>query len=74
MWTYMTCVPGALGHLVEMEPKESWVARGKLGPKDHVVLMERKEQRERPGSRDPPDKKDSEGTKAAVERHDWLHT
>ena len=63
-----------LGHLVEMEPKESWVARGKLGPKDHVVLMERKEQRERPGSRDPPDKKDSEGTKAAVERHDWLHT
>ena len=63
-----------LEHLVEMEPKETWVARGKLGPKDHVVLMERKEQRERPGSRDPPDKKDSEGTKAAVERHDWLHT
>ena len=63
-----------LGHLVEMEPKETWVARGKLGPRDHVVLMERKEQREGLGSRDPPDKKDPEETKATVERHDWLHT
>ena len=35
-----------LGHLVEMEPKETWAAQGKLGPKEHVVLMERKEQRE----------------------------
>ena len=50
------------------------VARGKLGPKDHVVLMERKEQRENLGSRVPPDKKDSEGTKVTVERHDRLHT
>ena len=63
-----------LGHLVEMEPKETWAARGKLGPRDHVVLMERKEQRESLGSRVPLDKKDSEGTKATVEFHDWLHT
>ena len=62
-----------LGHLVEMEPKETWVARGKLGPRDHLVLTERKEQRESLGSRVPPDKKESEGTKATVERHDWLH-
>ena len=62
-----------LGHLVEMEPKETWAARGKLGPRDHVVLTERKEQRERLGSRVPPDKKGSEGIKATVERHDWLH-
>ena len=62
------------GHLVEVEPKETWAARGKLGPRDHVVLTERKEQRESLGSRVPPDKKESEGTKATVERHDWLHT
>ena len=63
-----------LGHLVEKEPKETWAARGKLAPRDHVVLMERKEQRESLESRVPLDKKDSEGTKATVERLDWLHT
>ena len=63
-----------LGYLAEMEPKETWAAREKLGTKDQVVLIERKEQRDSLGSRVPPDKKDSEGTKAIVERHDWLHT
>ena len=59
------------GHLVVMEPKETWAARGRLGPRDHVVLMERKEQRETLGSKVQPDRKDSEGTKATVE---LLHT
>ena len=54
-----------------MEPKETWAARGRLGPRDHVVLMERKEQRETLGSEVQPDRKDSEGTKATVE---LLHT
>ena len=62
------------GHLVVMEPKETLAARGKLGPRDHVVLMERKGQKESLGSRVPPDKKESEGTKATVEPQDWLHT
>ena len=52
-----------LGHLVEMEPKETWVAREKMGPRDHLELTERKEQRESLGSRVPPDKKESEGNK-----------
>ena len=49
-------------------------AKVDLGSPGHVVLMERKEQRESLGSRVPPDKKDSEGTKATVERHDLLYT
>ena len=57
-----------------MEPKETWAARGKLGPRERVVLMEKKEQRENLGSRVPLDKKDSEGSKATVERHNWFHT
>ena len=49
-------------------------AKVDLGSPGHVVLMERKEQRESLGSRVPPDKKDSEGTKATVERQDLLYT
>ena len=45
-----------------------------MGPRDFVVLMERKEQRESLGSRVLPGKKESEGTKATVERRDWPHT
>ena len=55
-------------------PWATWVAREKMGPRDHLELTEGKEQRESLGSRVPPDKKDSEGTKATVEPHDWLHT
>ena len=47
-------------------------AKVDLGSPGHV--MERKEQRESLGSRVPPDKKDSERTKATVERHDLLYT
>ena len=49
-------------------------AKVDLGIPGHVVLMERKEQRESLGSRVPPDKKDSEWTKATVERHEFLYT
>ena len=48
-------------------------AKVDLGSPGHVVLMERKEQRESLGSRVPPEEKESEGTKATVERNDWLH-
>ena len=74
MWTYLTCIPESPGAPGRDGTKGDRVAQGKPGPKDHVVLMERKEQRESLGSRVPPDKKDSEGTKATVERDDWLHT
>ena len=66
-----------LGHLAVMdvtEPKETWAARGKRDPRDRLVLKERKEQREKLGSRVPPAKKDSEGTKATVELLNCLHT
>ena len=46
-----------------MEPKETWAAQGKLEPRDHVVLMERKEQRENLGSRVPPGQKGQRGDK-----------
>ena len=71
----MTCVPVAPGTPGRDGAKETclWEARGKLGPKEHVVLAERKEQRKSLGSRVPQDKKGSEGTKATVERHDWLN-
>ena len=57
-----------------MEPKETWAARGKMGPRDQVVLTERKDERESLGSRVLPAKKESEGTKATAERRDCLHT
>ena len=74
MWTYMTCIPGAPGAPGRDGAKGDLGSSGKTGTRDHVVLMERKEQRENLGSRVPPDKKDSGGTKVTVERHDWLHT
>ena len=39
---HMEC-RGLLGHLVVMEvtePKETWGARGRLDPRDHLVLKE----------------------------------
>ena len=74
MLTYLTCIPEALGHLVEMEPKETWAARGKMGPRDHVVLTERKEQRESLEFRVLPAKRDSKETKATVALLHWLRT
>ena len=74
MWTYMTCIPGAPGAPGRDGAKGDLGSPGKLGSRDHVVLTERKEQRESLESRVPPDKKDSEGTKVTVESHDWLHT
>jgi len=73
---YMVC-RDLLGHLVSMdvtEPKETWAVRGRLDPRDHLVLKERKEQKENLGSRVPPAKKESEGTKATVELLGSLHT
>jgi len=73
---YMVC-RGLLGHLVGMdvtEPKETWAARGRLDPRDHLVLKERKEQKENLGSKVPLAKKESEGTKARVELLSCLHT
>ena len=62
-----------LGHLAVMdvtEPKETWAARGRLDPRDHLVLKERKEIL---GSRVPPAIKESEGTKVTVELLGCLH-
>jgi len=64
-------------HLVVMdvtEPKETWAARGRLDPRDHLVLKERKEQRENLGSSVPPAKRESKGTKARVILRGCLHT
>jgi len=66
-----------LGHLAEMdvtEPKETWAARGRLDPRDHLVLKERKERKETLGFRVPPAKRESEGTKARVELLSCLPT
>jgi len=66
-----------LGHLVEMdvtEPKETWAAQGRLDPRDHLALKERKERKEKLGFRVPPGKRESEGTKARMELLDCLHT
>jgi len=81
--------PGQMAYLVRMEcqdllghqgvmdvtePKETWAARGRLDPRDHLVLKEREEQKENLGSRVPPAKKESEGIKARVELLGCLHT
>ena len=73
---YMVC-QGLLGHLAGMdvtEPKETWAVRGRLVPRDHLVLKERKEQKENLASKVPLAKKESEGTKARVELLSCLHT
>jgi len=56
------------------ELKETWAARGRLDPRDPLVLKERKEQREKLESRVRPAKRDSKGTKATVELLGCLHT
>jgi len=73
---YMVC-RDLLGHLVVMdvtEPKETWEVQGRLDPRDHLVLKERKERKEDLGPRAPPAKRESEGTKARVELLSCLHT
>ena len=73
---HMECrdLPGHLAVMDLTEPKETWAARGRLDPRDHLVLKERKEQKENLESRVPPGKKESEGTKARVELLGCLHT
>jgi len=64
-----------LGHLDVMdvtEPKETRVARERLGPRDQLAQKERKEIRESLEPRAPPAKKDSEGRKVRVELQDHL--
>jgi len=59
-----------LRHLAVMgvtEPKETWAARERLDHRDHLALKERKERKEKLGSRVPPAKRESKGTKARVE-------
>ena len=72
----MACrdLPGHLAVMDVTEPKETWAARGRLDPRDHLVLKERKDRREKLGSGVPPAKKDSKGTKATVELLGCLHT
>ena len=47
---------------------------GKTRPRDHLVLKERKERKEKLGFRVPPAKRESEGTKARVELLSCLPT
>ena len=66
--------PGAPGRDGRDGAKGDPAARERLDPRDHVVLTEIKEQRENLGSKVPPVKKDSEGTKVTVELLGCLHT
>ena len=54
---------GLLGHLVVMDvtkPKETWGARGRLHPRDHLVLKEWKDE---PGIQGPTGQKGERGDK-----------
>ena len=46
-----------------MEPKETWAARGKLGPREHVVLMEQKGAKGEPGIQGSAGQKGQRGDK-----------
>ena len=65
---------GLLAVMDVTEPRETWGGRGRLDPRDHLVLKERKERKEKLGPRAPPAKRKSEGTKARVELLSCLHT
>jgi len=67
-------LPGHLAMMDVTEPKETWAVRGSLDPRDHLVLKERMERKEKLGFRVPPAKRESEGTKASVELLSCLHT